>query len=58
MRSNRTICANKEIYMSKEEIKLLSLKNRAIKIKARGRYLESPGVYKKVLRQIKRLENQ
>ena len=38
--------------------KLLRLKARLTKIKARGRYLESPGVLNKVTRQIKRLENE
>ena len=36
--------------------KLLRLKARLTKIKSRGRYLESPGVLKKVTRQIAALE--
>ena len=44
--------------MTKEEQKLLNLKGRLRKIETRGRYLDSPGVYNKVKRQIKRLENE
>lgn len=43
--------------MSKEA-KLLKLKARAIHIKSRGRYLEAPGVLKKVNRQIVALEKE
>ena len=43
--------------MTKEEQKLLNLKSRLRKIETRGKYLDSPGVYKKVLRQIKNIEN-
>ena len=38
--------------------KLLRLKARLTKIKSRNRYLDSPGVYNKVVRQIKRLEKE
>jgi len=38
--------------------KLLKLKARAIAIKARGKYLEAPGVLKKVNRQIATLEKE
>ena len=45
----------KEIIMN-NKAKLATLKMRAKKIRARGKYLQSPGVLKKVLRQIKTLE--
>ena len=38
--------------------KLYKLKARLQHIEARGKYIDSPGVYKKVLRQIKRLEKE
>jgi len=38
--------------------KLLKLKARAVHIKARGKFLEAPGVYNKVLRQIATLEQE
>lgn len=41
-----------------KEAKLLKLKARAVHIKSRGRYLESPGVLKKVNRQIAALEKE
>lgn len=41
-----------------KEAKLLKLKARAVHIKSRGRYLESPGVLKKVNRQIVALEKE
>ena len=41
-----------------KQAKLAKLKARAVAIKARGKYLEAPGVYKKVLRQIATLENE
>ena len=44
--------------MEKKELKLLRLMSRETKIKARGKYLESPGVYKKVLRQINSLKKE
>ena len=41
-----------------KEAKLLKLKARAVHIKARGKYLEAPGVLKKVTRQIAALEKE
>jgi len=41
--------------MSKE-VKLATLKMREKRIKSRGKYLEAPGVLKKVQRQIRALE--
>ena len=43
--------------MTKQD-KLLKLKARAIHIKSRGKYLEAPGVLKKVNRQIVALERE
>ena len=56
--SNPSLSANKENKMTKEEQKLLNLKSRLRKIEMRGKYLDAPGVYKKVLRQIKKFENE
>ena len=38
--------------------KLMKLKARAVHIKSRGKYLEAPGVLKKVQRQIATLEKE
>ena len=45
-------------FKMNKEAKLLKLKARAVHIKSRGRYLESPGVLKKVNRQIATLEKE
>ena len=45
-------------FKMNKEAKLLKLKARAVHIKSRGRYLESPGVLKKVNRQIAALEKE
>lgn len=45
-------------FKMNKEAKLLKLKARAVHIKSRGKYLEAPGVLKKVNRQIVALEKE